>query len=199
MDNTAPSLVPSASSPPIPSASPPPPPPATLPVSPQSQTSLPKSTDLSHLYRSPASSTNPPSNQILTLIPSSPSDPALIAANVPPPSTDSAMSSIIPEPPPPLSGRSVFDDSTNSKKDLYSSSTGSIFVKNFIAGFARALGSIIVYLIFLFITLYLSSRYLYPQLKPLIDSFQKIAEVSSSPAASNLDPQQLQHIIQGLQ
>ena len=199
MDNTAPSPAPSVSSQPTPSATQPPPPPATLPVSPQSQNSLPNSTDPSHLYRSPASSTNPPSNPVPTLVPSSPSDPALIAANVPPPSTDSAMSSIIPEPPSPLTGRSVFDDSANPKKDLYSSSTGSIFVKNFIAGFARAFGSIVVYLIFLFITLYLSSRYLYPQLKPLIDTFQKLTEISSSPAASNLDPQQLQHIIQGQQ
>ncbi len=99
-------------------------------------------------------------------------EPAPIAHNVP-----------APAPPSPAT-----------KADIYASPYHSIFLKNFTAGFARALGSIVLYLIFLLILSYLVSVYLLPHVKPYLDSFLKLSEVAANPSImklpGNLNPPQ---------
>lgn len=54
------------------------------------------------------------------------------------------------------------------KKDLYNSSYGSIFARNFTAGFAKALGALTLYLLLGSIIYYLTIAYILPQLQSFI-------------------------------
>ncbi len=85
---------------------------------------------------------------------------------------------------------------TQKTKDIYSSSHGEIFSKNFVAGFARALGGIVVYLIFLGIITFIISRTLLPQLLQtfgnLTSSLNSLNQTKSTlPQLNSPDVQQL--------
>src|SRR3989338_9554781 len=63
-------------------------------------------------------------------------------------------------------------DQAQKKRDIYTSSLGEIFSKNFIAGFARGLGGVVVYILFLGVVLFIVSQTLLPKLEPLFSTFQ---------------------------
>lgn len=92
-------------------------------------------------------------------------------------------------------------DSAQKKKDIYTSSAGEIFSKNFLAGFSRALGGIVVYLIFLGIVLFIMSRTLLPQLMPLISTLQDSLNMLQNPSSlqQNLSPKQIEQMLQKYQ
>ncbi len=72
----------------------------------------------------------------------------------------------------PLDQQRLVDQAQKHPKDIYSSSIGEIFSKNFIAGFARGLGGVVVYILFLGVVLFIVSRTLLPKLEPLFSTFQ---------------------------
>lgn len=75
----------------------------------------------------------------------------------------------------------------NPKNDqlLYSASYREIFFKNFLVGFARGLGGIVVQILFLVILFQLYQQVLQPQLGPLLDtlmnSIQRLENLQQSP------------------
>lgn len=62
------------------------------------------------------------------------------------------------------------------QKTLYESSTGSIFWKNFVAGFARALGGLIIWLFLILFSGYVFVSQVWPRIHPLIASYQQLVE-----------------------
>jgi hypothetical protein len=78
-----------------------------------------------------------------------------------------------------------------SEKTLYNSSYPAVFFRNFLAGFARALGGLFIYLIFLAISLYSFAKYIYPEIKPIISSFEKISQFQNNfqPGQTGTTPQ----------
>lgn len=77
-------------------------------------------------------------------------------------------------------------------RNLYTVSHWEIVSKNFLAGFSRALGGIIIYLIFFAIAGYIFSQYLLPQLEPLFSSLQML----TNPQMLQGGPQNQQQIEQ---
>ena len=62
-------------------------------------------------------------------------------------------------------------DRVGKTKTIYQMSAWSIFWRNFLAGFSRSLGGIIIYLIFLGIIGYYSYQTLLPRLLPILQSY----------------------------
>ena len=92
------------------------------------------------------------------------------------------------------------------KKDnptLYSSSYVSIIFKNFLAGFARALGSLVVYVVFLIIMSQVFIQYVYPQLEPYLEVFQQLGDLQAltqtgGGGAVTIDPETVNQIMEQL-
>jgi hypothetical protein len=96
-------------------------------------------------------------------------------------------------------------------KTLYQVSSGSIFWRNFVAGFARALGGLLIWVILVIISSQLFLIYVWPQMRPLLTSYQKAIDsittlgnsgqnVQSSGEGQTIqiDPATMQNIIQQL-
>lgn len=66
------------------------------------------------------------------------------------------------------------DDRVNDIKTIYNVSGWSIFWRNFLAGMSRALGGIIMYLLFVTIVSYTFMVLVYPHLEPFISSYQSL-------------------------
>src|SRR4030065_748769 len=64
-------------------------------------------------------------------------------------------------------------------KTIYDTGYGSIFAKNFLAGFSRALGAIFVYLMFAGLIFYFFMTYLMPQLQNVISNLSSLLDPSS--------------------
>lgn len=173
-----------------------PPPQMPAPQTPQN-TTLPAQADTSHLSNTPTTTTPPtPTNFPITspISVATPSpDPAPSASEIPPPSPGASLDSIVPQNPEPMTGKSVFDQPQPPAKNIYSSSLPSIFFRNLIAGFARALGGTIIYLSVLALISYISLTYFWPEIKPLIDSFQQITKLQTQ--STQVDPQQVQQLL----
>lgn len=92
-------------------------------------------------------------------------------------------------------------DLVSKTKTIYNASPGEIFWKNFLAGFSRSLGGILVYLIFLFIFSGVFFNFVLPKLMPSITNymnlFQSLGSSSNTKSGSgiilpeNLDLQKL--------
>lgn len=65
-------------------------------------------------------------------------------------------------------------DLVSKTKTIYDATFGEIFWKNFLAGFSRSLGGILVYLIFLFIFSGVFFNFVLPKLMPSINSYMNI-------------------------
>lgn len=76
-------------------------------------------------------------------------------------------------------------------KNLYSVSFASIVARNFFAGFARAMGTIIVYVAFIIFTGYLFKAYVMPELEPLFGAFESISTLQEM-TQPNADSQSIQ-------
>ncbi len=97
------------------------------------------------------------------------------------------------------------DRQLQQEKTLYSSSYTSIFFRNFIAGAARSLGGIILYLVFMFFAGYLFTTYILPELQPVLDSFDTINQLgelqTSQPSLQGqpqISPEQIDQVLQQL-
>lgn len=83
-------------------------------------------------------------------------------------------------------------------RNLYTVSAGEIFWKNFLAGFSRALGGMIIYLILFALAAYFFSQYLLPQLDPLFSSLKLLTNPQTlQPGTQN--PQQLEQLLKQFQ
>lgn len=74
----------------------------------------------------------------------------------------------------------VSADRVSSTRTVYEASAGEIFWRQFLAGFSRALGSLLVYVIFLGLMFVFISRFVWPQVKPFFDSFTHSVELLES-------------------
>jgi hypothetical protein len=61
-------------------------------------------------------------------------------------------------------------DQQKSEHELYQASYGSIFLRNFLVGFARALGGVAVQIVFFIFLFWAYQRFIGPQLSPLLDT-----------------------------
>jgi len=79
-------------------------------------------------------------------------------------------------------------DRVGNTKTIYSAGVGEIFWKNFLAGFARTIGGIFVYLIFLFLISIGFISFILPRIAPILDSylnmFQTLGEATNPKANS---------------
>lgn len=64
-------------------------------------------------------------------------------------------------------------DLVSSTKTMYDVSTSEIFIKNFIAGAGRAMGSIILYLLFFGIIAGIFTTYIWPYVQPFVAEYQE--------------------------
>ena len=88
------------------------------------------------------------------------------------------------------------NDLVSKTKTIYEAGAGEIFWKNFLAGFARGLGGVFVYLVFLLILSGVIYKFVWPQLMPmittysnLIKSFESISNTKSG--INNIIPKNL--------
>jgi hypothetical protein len=80
------------------------------------------------------------------------------------------------------------EDRIGDIKTLYSVSGWSIFWRNFLAGFSRAIGGIFIYLIFAMISFYLFMQTVWPQLEPFVISYQNLMNTFSPSSSTNPSP-----------
>lgn len=82
---------------------------------------------------------------------------------------------VIPDPNPPTTQQIIASEHPNDRigktKTIYQMSAWSIFWRNFLAGFSRSLGGLIIYVIFLLVIGYLSYQTLLPRLLPIFQSY----------------------------
>ena len=77
------------------------------------------------------------------------------------------------------------EDHIGKLNTLYSVSSWTILWRNFLAGASRALGSIFIYLIFFAITSYFTLQFVWPQIKPLLDSYTQFLQLFTGPQPSS--------------
>jgi hypothetical protein len=80
--------------------------------------------------------------------------------------------SIAPTPPPPEPTASP-----KPNKDIYNTSYFGIFMRNFLAGFGKSLGGVLIYAVFLAISAYSFFKVVYPKLQPILSTFEKIGNI----------------------
>lgn len=97
------------------------------------------------------------------------------------------------------------EDRQNQTKTIYDAGYGEVFFKNFLAGVGRAIGGIVIYLVFILIAVNTFITYAYPQIKPFIDEYRqavqginKLNQVTTGPDAGP-DSKQYQRFLQDLQ
>ena len=78
------------------------------------------------------------------------------------------------------------------KKSIYDASYSSIFARNFLAGFSKAVGGIFVYLLLGGLIYYLALTYILPNLKDGPPSSQQ-------PSGYTIDPQKLEGALEYMQ
>ncbi len=64
-------------------------------------------------------------------------------------------------------------DAVAPNKTIYDVSAGTVFWKNFLAGFGRALGGMVIYLVFLIISTIIFIHFVGPMLTPIFDLYSK--------------------------
>lgn len=101
-------------------------------------------------------------------------------------------------PPPGPPGFNLGDGASQSvaERNLYNSSFLGIISRNFLAGFFRGLGSILVYLMFLAIVFYIFQTYVAPELKPLLDTFEQLGKLQTQQSQIELTPEEMQSMLQ---
>src|SRR5690606_17499992 len=65
------------------------------------------------------------------------------------------------------------EDRAGSHRSIYEVSKWEVFWRNFIAGMARSLGGIVIYLLFLLFMASILSQVVYPRIKPFLDQYQQ--------------------------
>jgi hypothetical protein len=80
-------------------------------------------------------------------------------------------------------------DIVNATKTIYDASAMEIFWKNFLAGFSRALGNIILYIVFLIVTTMIFIRYISPIITPMLGQLENVTK--SLDTIKNLKPPSL--------
>lgn len=72
------------------------------------------------------------------------------------------------------------------QKGIYQTGAGEIFWKNFLAGFSRALGGIVIYLVFLAVLSLIFLNFALPKIMPMISSYTNLLNsVSNTKPGSN--------------
>lgn len=94
-------------------------------------------------------------------------------------------------------------DRLSATKTLYDANAAEVFGKNFLAGFARSLGSISIYLIFLFVIYRLITTYVMPEIQPFIVEYRQAIETitklnSTTNPGTGLDSNQYQQFLKDL-
>jgi len=79
----------------------------------------------------------------------------------------------------------VFDsvdkaDRISSTRTLYDASAGEIFWRNFLSGFARGFGMILVYVIFIVVVSLLVARFILPTVQPFINQYSDLMKSVSA-------------------
>jgi predicted PurR-regulated permease PerM len=69
-----------------------------------------------------------------------------------------------------------FVEDPNQKASLYQASFWSIFWRNFLAGFSRALGGLLITVVLVAVVTYISFKLFWPQLEPLINTFTQATQ-----------------------
>jgi hypothetical protein len=78
-------------------------------------------------------------------------------------------------------------DKISDVKTIYGASYFSIFMRNFLAGFARSLGSVFIYLVFVGISAYFFFLFAWPQIQPFLKSYQNLMGAFSGSGGVSLD------------
>lgn len=87
-------------------------------------------------------------------------------------------------------------DLVSKTKTIYEAEAGEIFWKNFLAGFARGIGGVFVYIIFLLIISVVFTNFILPKLMPTVtgymDLFKSIGSISNTKSQlDNIVPENL--------
>lgn len=69
------------------------------------------------------------------------------------------------------------DDNLTKEKTIYQVSPWEIFWRNFLAGMARSLGSLILYAVVLTIVSNIFMRFFWPQIEPLVDTLNTTTDI----------------------
>lgn len=65
------------------------------------------------------------------------------------------------------------NDRLTKVRTIYDASPFEIAWRNFLAGFSRTLGGVMVYLFFVFVIGFIVAQYILPQLKPVYDTYSR--------------------------
>lgn len=68
------------------------------------------------------------------------------------------------------------EDQISKTRTIYDAGYGEIFTRNFIAGISRTLGSIFIYIVFLFLVSYVFMQLILPKFLPLINNFINVTD-----------------------
>jgi len=78
-----------------------------------------------------------------------------------------------PQPPVnPIVQSTAKQDRVSDNKTIYDASLGSVFWRNFLAGVARALGAILMQILFIVMLGILASIFIWPRVAPLLNTYQ---------------------------
>jgi len=87
----------------------------------------------------------------------------------------------------------------DSENNLYNSSYISIFFRNFVAGLAKGLGGIFVYLILVWVVGRIMVQYVLPEIRPLINTFEQLGKLQTPPQTQKIDPEAVNQLMQQIQ
>ena len=94
------------------------------------------------------------------------------------------------------------EDQIEQNKTIYQAGVGEVFWKNFLAGFGRALGGIVIYLIFIAIAINVFISYALPQIKPLYEEYMKavqtIGQMKTTMPSAGSDLKQYQQLLKDI-
>lgn len=92
-------------------------------------------------------------------------------------------------------------DQLTSDTTIYQASTWSILWRNFLAGMARALGGLAIYVLVFVVTAQIVAIYIWPTVEPMlngymsaIDNFNRMSQVQQQ-GAGQIDPQQIESLL----
>src|SRR5690554_6712962 len=72
------------------------------------------------------------------------------------------------------------EDKVNKTQTIYDVSSGQIFWRNFLAGMSRALGGMLIYLLFLLLGSVVFAQLILPQLNPMIEEYRQALQSINS-------------------
>lgn len=100
---------------------------------------------------------------------------------------------------PPPNPQVIATQQTKSERTLYNSNVFSVMLRNFVAGFFRAFGTVLVYFVFLVVLFRLFQSYVLPELRPMFSTMERLVELQEKQQAmpsSAIDTSQINQLLE---